>query len=127
MNEEFLSAVLSNPRSKGGISKVKVRPVSCKGAAGFQLEIFRNNQAFHENLDAHGAYERLVSYMEELRQLQMETCRESYTVLVSKKGKITVRRKKRTLPKERGFCPTTGKSSIFSGRERRFRSLWILA
>lgn len=101
MNEEFLSAVLSNPRSKGGISKVKVRPVSCKGAAGFQLEIFRNNQAFHENLDAHGAYERLVSYMEELRQLQMETCRESYTVLVSKKGKITVRRKKRTLPKER--------------------------
>ena len=101
LNEEFLSAVLSNPRRKDGISKVKVRPVDGKGTAGFQLEAFRNNQAFHENLDAPGACERLLSYMKNLRQMQMETCTSSYTILTGKKGKVTVRKKEHARPKER--------------------------
>lgn len=109
MNEDFLSAVLSNPRSKGGASKVKVRRISHKGTAGFQLETFRNNQAFHENTDADGACEKILLYMEDMRQMQLTTCRESYTVLVSKKGRITVRRKE-CAAKEGKAAPSCGLS-----------------
>ncbi len=101
LNEEFLSAVLSAPRSSGGIKKVKVRPILHRGGVGFQLEIFKNNQVFHENLGAKEACGKLLFYMEDFRQLQIETLGESYTVLVSRKGKATVKKKSHSKPKER--------------------------
>ena len=52
LNTEFLLAVLSNPRIKDGTEKVKVRPLLKKGTLFFQVETFRNRQAFHENLTA---------------------------------------------------------------------------
>lgn len=51
LNIEFVQAVLSNPRKKEGILKVKVRPIEKKGNLFFQLESFTKTQAFHENLD----------------------------------------------------------------------------
>lgn len=101
LNEEFLSAVLSNPRKKDTAEKVKVRRVLHGGRESFQLESFKNNQAFHENLDAEETCRKLLLYMENMRQLQMETAKDSYTVLVSKKGKATIKRKRRALPREK--------------------------
>ena len=93
LNKDFVSAVLSNPRDKGQASKAKVRPVRQKGRLMFQIEMFRNNQAFHENLDADRASDRLAEYMENFRQMQLESGTELYTVLVSKKGKVTIKKK----------------------------------
>ena len=56
LNIEFISATLSSPRSKGGVNKVKVRPLMKKGTLFFQLESFQNNQAFHRNLEPEEAY-----------------------------------------------------------------------
>ena len=50
LNIEFISATLSNPKNKDGVQKVKVRPILKKDVLYFQLESFRNNQAFHENV-----------------------------------------------------------------------------
>lgn len=102
LNKDFISAVLSNPREKEGVSKVKVRPLIHRGALMFQLETFRNRQAFHENLREGEACEKILGYMEQLKQLQMETKEQSYTVLVSKKGKITIKRKAQKQCKEPG-------------------------
>lgn len=93
LNIEFISAVLSNPRQKEEASKIKVRPLLKKEQLVFQLEIFRNNQAFHKNADPGEACQLLLGYMENMRQMQMETKKYAYTVLVSKKGKVTVKRK----------------------------------
>lgn len=93
LNIEFLSATLSNPRSKGGVSKVKVRPLMKKDTLFFQLESFQNNQAFHKNLGPEETCEEILGLMEEFRQMQMETKKSLYTVLVSKKGKITIKKK----------------------------------
>ncbi len=93
LNIEFRSAVLSNPRKKDGAVKVKVRPLLQKEKLIFQLEEFRNNQAFHKNADPQEAEEALLSYMENMRQMQMETAGASYTILVSKKGKISVKQR----------------------------------
>lgn len=87
LNIEFISATLSNPKNKDGVQKVKVRPILKKDVLYFQLESFRNNQAFHENVEEKKACEILLKYMENMRQMQMETQRAAYTILVSKKGK----------------------------------------
>ena len=58
LNDNFISAVLSNPRDEKLSAKVKVRPVLMKDTRVYQMETFRGNQAFHENLSADEA----VSY-----------------------------------------------------------------
>ena len=95
LNIEFVQAVLSNPRKKEGILKVKVRPIEKKGNLFFQLESFTKTQAFHENLDPISARDRLLEYMEEFRQMQASTVHMNYTVLVSKKRQGNHSEKKR--------------------------------
>ena len=85
LNSEFICAVLSGSRDGGrasGISKIKVRPLLKKGRLLFQLETFKGSQAFHENLEASEAAERLRGHMENMRQMQLETTGFSYTILV---------------------------------------------
>lgn len=96
LNIDFLSATLSNPKSKDGVKKVKVRPILRKDVLMFQCEAHQNNQVFHDNYEAQQASEILVKYMEEFRQMQMETKQMRYTVLVSKKGKVTIQKKRQT-------------------------------
>lgn len=93
LNIEFISATLSNSRQKEDPSKIKVRPLLQKEKLIFQLELFQNNQAFHRNAVPQEACELILEYMENMRQLQMETKSYLYTVLVSKKGKVTIKRK----------------------------------
>ena len=98
LNQEFLAAVLSAPRDKSGVEKVKVRPLLKRGKLVFQLESFCNRQAFHENLSAEEAADRIFEYMQNMKQMQMETKQWNYTVLVSKNGKLTIKRKAQKNP-----------------------------
>lgn len=93
LNIEFRAAVLSNPRKKDGPVKVKVRPLLKKQQLMFQFEMFQNCQAFHRNVDAREACRLLEEHMENMRQMHMETAGAVYTVLVSKKGRVTVKKK----------------------------------
>ena len=95
LNIDFIRGTISNPRDKGGIIKIRVRPLEKKGELYFQLESFTKTQAFHENLTAKDACLKIAGVMERFGQMQIETVGEECTVLVSKKGKVTVRRKKR--------------------------------
>ena len=92
-DEDFVSAVLSNPRSKDGIRKIKVRPVKIRGNIVLQFESFTEKQAFHENVEFAVAAKKLCEQMEDFRQMQLETENLSVAVLVSKKGKVTIRKK----------------------------------
>ena len=92
LNIEFVQAILSNPRKKDGVLKIKVRPVEMRGKRIYQLESFTKTQAFHENLETEQAAERILSYMEEFRQMQLDSGNMEYTVLVSKKGKVTIQK-----------------------------------
>ncbi len=94
LNIELIQAVISNPRLKEGVLKIKVRPVQMKGEIFYQLESFTKTQAFHENLKKQQAIDKVMQYMEEFRQLQITTEKECHTVLISKKGKVTIQKKK---------------------------------
>lgn len=93
LNKNFLSAVLSNPKDKEGVKKVKVRPILKKETLLFQCEAYKNNQVFHENYEAGEAVNVLTDYMQQFKQMQLETKQFRYTVLISKKGKVTVQKK----------------------------------
>lgn len=93
LNMDFLGATLSNPRQKDGAKKVKVRPILKKEKLLFQCETHKNNQVFHDNYEIAEAVDVLTQLMESFRQMQLETKKSRYTVLVSKKGKATIQKK----------------------------------
>lgn len=96
LNIEFISAIISNPREKGNITKIRIRPVKQKGQLLFQCEEFKNNQAFHRNLKTEEAFSYLEEQMQRFKQMQMETKQMKYQVLISKKGKVTIQKKHQT-------------------------------
>jgi SAM-dependent methyltransferase len=94
LNIEFLGATISNPKEKNGVTKVKVRPILKQDTLLIQCEEHKNNQAFHKNYEPDQAIRVIAEYMEQFKQMQMETKEFKYTVLVSKKGKVTVQKKR---------------------------------
>lgn len=93
LNIEFRRAVLSNPKRKEEAEKIKVRPLLQKGKLIFQIETFCSRQAFHRNAEPGEACALIMEAMGNMRQMQMETSNFLYTVLVSKKGKVTIKKK----------------------------------
>ena len=70
--EKLIHMTASGARDKDGISKVRIRPVLQKGSLMFQSAARKGKQEFHSNRDRD----------------------ELITVLISKKGKVTIKRKK---------------------------------
>lgn len=95
LNREFIRAVFSNPRVKDNVVKAKLRPMEQKGELLFQSESFTKTQAFHKNLTVEETKDELAKLLEEFRQVQVETVSEDITVLISKKGKATIKRKRK--------------------------------
>ena len=95
LNREFIRAVFSNPRVKDNVVKAKLRPTEQKGELLFQLKSFTKTQAFHKNLTVEETKDELAKLLEEFRQVQVETVSEDITVLISKKGKATIKRKRK--------------------------------
>ena len=86
-----------------GIFKKKVRPVMMKGTLLFQITSYAGKQVFHENLSAVEAGDQLAEDMRErFAQLQADTVTFSATVLVSKKGKVTIKKKPNHREGEKG-------------------------
>lgn len=84
--------LISNPRESGGTLKMQVRPVQVKDKILFQMTRTIGTQEFHENLEKDVLVSKLQEEMEKnFKQLQLESRRARGTVLVSKKGKITIK------------------------------------
>ena len=94
VNGELIQIILSNTRDAAVASKVKVRPVLIKSELLFQETLYRGTQVFHENFAAEEMIQRLAGYMETLfKQGELKTCSREVTILVSKKGKMTIKKK----------------------------------
>ncbi len=93
LNMDFAGAVISGPRKKGGIEKQRIRPLMKKGELCFQIETFRNHQAFHQNLSKEETILAILEGMREMKQLQIETRQWRITVLAGKKGTLTIKKK----------------------------------
>lgn len=94
LNIDLVSIIISNPRQAGEITKIKIRPVLIKDCLYFQAESFTKRQAFHKNLTKEGIMELFEGYIRDYKQMEIVTKTQTIHGLISKKGKITVKRKK---------------------------------
>ena len=91
-NDRLYQMILSNPREKNGVFKIKIRPVMVKQELSFQETRFQGTQVFHKNDTAEDLVSLVERYMEEeFRQLEAEHMEGRLHVLVSKKGRITLK------------------------------------
>ena len=94
LEKDLERILLSNPSDPDHFSKSKIRPLLLKGNLIFQAEEQKGKQAFHKNLSRDEA----VIYVENclngpFRQAEITCARGKATVLVSKKGKVTIKSK----------------------------------
>ena len=94
LEAKLLRAIISNPRQKDGISKIKIRPVMLEGTMHYQVTEYIGTQVFHKNMEEN----ELVSYIcdrisRSFKQCEITTGEFVLPILVSKKGKITMNRK----------------------------------
>lgn len=125
LNSDLIQIVLSNTLDSDRASKVRVRPVMIRGEVLFQETLYRGTQVFHGNFSSEEMCARLEEYMEALfRQAQIVCNGMEASVLVGKKGRVTIKRKKREQNLFPTACPITVQSSISCRRERRWIFWW---
>ena len=95
LNDTLREIIISNPKETDDIKKIKIRPVRLKGELLFQVEEFKGKQVFHQNLSLDDAISYCSTQSENyFKQTQIMTTLESITILISKKGKVTIKRQK---------------------------------
>ena len=94
INENLIQGVLSGNKTGSGPSKVKIRPVMLKGSICYQASATEGPKVFHKNYDR----QQLIGYLEteitgRFSQFQTQGRMLDGVVLVSKKGKMTIKEK----------------------------------
>ena len=125
LNERLMQVTASGQAEKNDFLKAKIRPVLTKGVLHFQAEEFIGKQAFHKNLTAEEAVDYLEGLMEtSFRQLQLEAQDKSGTVLVSKKGKVTVKVKKKAAVANVAASASGQNSGATEGSDAALQTAW---
>lgn len=104
LNIDLVSIIISNPRQAEEIQKIKIRPVFMQKSPKqgihakeeqlyFQMESFTKKQAFHKNLEKEAMMEEISICLQKYKQVQMLTKTETIHGLISKKGKVTIKKK----------------------------------
>ena len=97
LNESLERILLSNPVNPQQLSRARLRPLLIKGELRFQVEEQAGKQAFHRNLDAEEAAAYVTDRLDgQFRQAEMTSALGSGLILVSKKGKVTVKGRGKT-------------------------------
>lgn len=103
IGEQLYQIVLSNSREKEKISRQKIRPVLVKSSLKYQVSSFVGTKVFHENLEAGELIQAIIAAIQQTFRQAEITCRDfRATVLVSKKGKMTIQKKRQQSTSEAG-------------------------
>ena len=93
LDEKLYQIVLSNAKHPEKVYKVKIRPVMLQNKLYFQRTSYVGTQVFHENLDKQSAINQVIAHLErDFKQMALENMTANVTALVSKKGKMTIKR-----------------------------------
>lgn len=99
--DEKLEQIIISKSKDVSLQKVKIRPVQIKGELRFQTEEFRGAQVFHKNMTAEELSAGLEDWFRErLYQAQISHRNAEVTVLLGKKGTVTIKEKKKIVPAE---------------------------
>ena len=99
LNESLERILMSNPTDSGKISRSRIRPLLMKGRLVFQAEEQAGKQAFHRNLDRDEAADYVTGLLDgSFRQAEIASGLGNALILVSRKGKVTVKVKQSPRP-----------------------------
>ena len=94
IGKDLYQIIISNPQKTSEISKVKVRPVMLKESIVFQVTEYKGAQVFHDNYEKSQLIEKIGMYLkEQFKQMELTSVSMQATVLISKKGKITIKKR----------------------------------
>jgi len=94
LDERLKTIILSNPKHPDTVSKIKIRPVQVKQELLFQRTRYVGAQVFHENLSREQVLDTICNgMMEDFKQCEVKSLLGEALILVSKKGKITFKKK----------------------------------
>ncbi len=98
IGEELYQIILSKAKGSKAITKVKIRPLLLKGRLMFQVSETKGTQIFHSNLNKEEVTERIIDYLNrDFSQAEFTSGKLWAMVLISKKGKITIKKKKQEM------------------------------
>ena len=95
INEKLYQIVLSNPRTSDDVSakKIKIRPVMLKKELEYQKTSYVGTKVLHTNHSKEQVITQVLdSIQNDFKQMLLENVEGTVTVLVSKKGKMTIKR-----------------------------------
>ena len=91
---DLIDVIISNSTNTEMVSKIKLRPVMLKKDLFFQASEYRGTQVFHYNYKKEEVLDKLPEYFEGLfKQVQIRTTSKNVNILISKKGKATIKKK----------------------------------
>lgn len=103
LSENLNGLRLSNARDKTSIVKATFRPIMLKGQLVFQETRYIGTKVLHKNMSKEEAIQQILSSLHtEFGQLEVVTATENSIVLLSKKGVVTIKRKK--IGSDHGKC-----------------------
>lgn len=95
LNHTCIQIIVSNPKQRGEVSKIKLRPVFLDNELVFQESDYIGTKVIHKNLRPDDAAERLFYLIEnEFKQIQIQSKKENLTVLSGKRGRLSLISKK---------------------------------
>jgi len=102
LNENLYTIVISNPRKKDLVSKIKIRPLLIQGQIVFQITSYVGTKVLHENHNKEELILKITDSMTtDFKQLELDSMKINAVVLVSKKGQITVKSKQKEVSVEK--------------------------
>ncbi len=109
IDKNLIQMVLSNTRNTEEGSKIKIRPVMIKEQLVYQETLYQATKVFHTNRDK----DELITRLEELfstlfRQGEIQSANGMVTILISKKGKVTINVKRKPTPQGETVKGTEG-------------------
>ena len=94
IREGLYRITISGPRGDSEVSKVRIRPVEIKGKLLFQCQETVGTKEFHKNMTKVDVITRISDWMNgTFKQMQLESDTCTASVLVSKKGTMTIKKK----------------------------------
>lgn len=95
VGEQLYQIVLSNSRNQEQISRQKIRPVLVKGCLKYQVSSYVGTKVLHENMEKRALIEAVLEALKTtFRQGELTCLQYRVVMLVSKKGKLTVQKKR---------------------------------
>lgn len=112
LNEQLQRMIISNPRNGEIASKIIIRPVLVKSALSFQASKYFEKKVFHKNYTKEEAAAEIANWMEKYRQLEISSNQGQAVVLISKRGRVTM--------KEKACAPSVKDVDLSHNRKKRY-------